>query len=326
MRAVEFYLQKRARGDIIVYMKFRFTAALCAAAVLAASVPFFSGCKPRENYVLNADANGDKYYTLSIDHSENLNGEFIIPAYYGEGEDYAPVRVIGKECFALSGITSVSIPETVTEISNMAFASCSSLKKVEIAAGSALSCIGRGAFAQCGSLRDVSLPEGLEILDVGAFTGCESLSEIILPQSLKTLGDECFYNTGLTSITVPAVEYFGNAAFHNCPELVSAVVEEGVTDIRSSAFGYCLNLKTVTLPASLEQIRGAEKVNSKSYAAAFAYDSALTTVNYGGSAEMWTSLQIGGRDVDPDDDKHAGDSNGYLTRATKNFNYGQGAD
>ena len=47
------------------------------------------------------------------------------------------------------------------------------------------------------------------------------------------------------------VKQVGAWAFYGCGSLTSVTLPEGLTDIESRAFGYCENLKTLSLPASL---------------------------------------------------------------------------
>ena len=74
----------------------------------------------------------------------------------------------------------VYIPKAVESIGEMAFCGCNSLTEVVFAAGSQLCTIGKKAFYECGELT-IKLPEGVEVI-------------------LK----ECFCNSGIKDIGIPA--------------------------------------------------------------------------------------------------------------------------
>lgn len=98
--------------------------------------------------------------------------------------------------FTSSAITSVVIPSSITEI-------------------------GTGTFAQCRSLKSVSLPNTLKnISGRGAFYGTSRLNEIILPDALETIGNEAFWGSGITSLTIGSnIQSFGYCAFRDCSNL-----------------------------------------------------------------------------------------------------------
>ena len=54
--------------------------------------------------------------------------------------------------------------------------------------------IGIFAFALCGSLTEVTIPEGVTSIGNAAFSGCSSLTEVTIPKSVTSIGDSAFYN------------------------------------------------------------------------------------------------------------------------------------
>lgn len=60
------------------------------------------------------------------------------------------------------------------------------------------------------------------------------------------------------------------------------VIEEGVTHIGTQCFQFCTNLKSVTIPSSVESIG----------AAAFYRCEKLSAVYYGGTASDWDEIEI----------------------------------
>ena len=82
-----------------------------------------------------------------------------------------------------SSLTSVSIPDSVTEIGNSAFASCSSLTNVSIP--DSVTEIGYGAFRGCSGLTSVSIPDSVTEIGYNAFASCSSLTEVIFKGTKK---------------------------------------------------------------------------------------------------------------------------------------------
>lgn len=83
------------------------------------------------------------------------------------------------------------------------------------------------------SLKQYTVPEGVEIICDNAFSGCQSLEEISLPSTLRLIG--CM-------------------AFDECANLESVVIPEGVKSIEYCTFSGCNSLEKLVLPHSLESI------------------------------------------------------------------------
>lgn len=192
-----------------------------------------------------------------------ISGNEVVHAVIPEGVTHVPQRVF-EGCASLE---SVKIPSTVRSIGKLAFGSCSALKDVQFAEGSAVGLeeIGysafRGcaalttfafplslkricswAFAQCTALSAVSLPEGLASLERDAFYGCSSVGFVRLPATLNDLVDDVFYGcSALESVRIPAgVDAFGSNVFTGC------------TRIREVWLEGCSIPESFVPPASLE--------------------------------------------------------------------------
>ena len=77
---------------------------------------------------------------------------------------------------------------------------CSSLSSVSLPEG--LTNIGEWAFGYCSSLSSVNLPEGLTIIGESAFARCSSLTSINLPKSVTSIESDAFRDSGLEEITM----------------------------------------------------------------------------------------------------------------------------
>ncbi len=111
------------------------------------------------------------------------------------------------------------------------------------------------AFINCVKLCAVTLPEELLEIKDGAFKGCKNLVEANLPSSLTAIGAEAFYAApilGDLDLTAMDVETIGDYAFSGT-KLNSVVLSDDV-EIGDGVFSFCTRLKSVTLPATLEEI------------------------------------------------------------------------
>lgn len=153
-----------------------------------------------------------------------------------------------------SGLVSVTVPNSVTDIGNNAFQNCSGLTSLDIFEG--VTSIGQNAFYGCSGLTSIDIPEGVTSIGQNAFEGCSSLSSITFPGSLKKIGGYLFGGNGgsasLTSITVgEGVEEIGKV-FHNLKN-ATITLPNSVTSISSQAFTGCQNC-TVTIGTGIQEL------------------------------------------------------------------------
>jgi hypothetical protein len=177
-----------------------------------------------------------------------------------------PVTSIGYQAFYNLGITSVTIPNSVTSIGTNAFGYCFALTNVIIGSG----VIGRAAFSWCHSLTSVTIGNSVtsigdwaflngtsltrvmipnSVTNIGslAFDGCTALTNVTIGNSVASIGDSAFGGAGLTSVTIPnSVTSIGSAAF-SCPSLTRVTIPNSVTNIGSQAFSGCTALTNVTI-------------------------------------------------------------------------------
>ena len=114
------------------------------------------------------------------------------------------ITIIGRSSFRGSQITSVVIPEGVTEILGSAFVECRNLRTVTLP--SSLRIIGN-SFRYCERLTTINIPAGVTTIERYAFYNCKNLTEITIPATVTTIGENPFSGcTGLISITVQAVK------------------------------------------------------------------------------------------------------------------------
>lgn len=121
------------------------------------------------------------------------------------------IEVIGKNVFAYSGLVTLEIPSTVTEISQMAFYSCKQLDTVTFAENSNLAKFGIAVFASSG-IRSISFPkvvnekgetQRITFSTTGSslFDSCLRLEEAYLSSSVQSIAN-VFPGSTVKKVTV----------------------------------------------------------------------------------------------------------------------------
>lgn len=146
-----------------------------------------------------------------------LDGAVVIPAMING----LPVTSIGEWAFSGNRVTSVVIPDSVTNI-------------------------GHRAFLGCASLTNVTIGKGVTSIAEATFADCASLVSVMIPNSITNIGDYAFADTGLTSVTIPdSVTLIGNRVFIRCASLTSVTIGKSVAVFGTAMFAGCANLKSV---------------------------------------------------------------------------------
>ena len=208
----------------------------------------------------------DKVYNISYAIDDflftTINEKDYLVAYMGEDSvlvlpDEGSYAIKESVFSGYSNLTSITIPESVTSIGNLAFSGCTALKKVFIEDGSTTlslgynSGTGRGLFSDCPLEnvylgRNLSYNEGYEY-GYSPFYNQDKLTSVIIGDSVTSIGRCAFYNcSNLTSVTIPeGVTSIGNQAFAYCSSLTAITIPEGVTSIGNQAFDGCTSLKDI---------------------------------------------------------------------------------
>ena len=98
-------------------------------------------------------------------------------------------------------VTSVSIPNTVTQIKPYTFYGCSGLTSVTIP--NSVNIIGNGAFSGCSGLTSVTIPNSVNFIRDYAFSGCSGLTSMtFLSTTPPQLGNNVFSNNVPSNIPV----------------------------------------------------------------------------------------------------------------------------
>ena len=128
--------------------------------------------------------------------------------------------------------------------------------------------IWRGCFKNMKQLEKVILPEGLlEICggyenweELGAFSGCESLREIDIPDSVQVIGPHAFSRCkALCEVKLPkGLKRIEQSTFECCAALRRVRIPDGVERIAKGAFNRCAALEKINIPDSIVELKDDE--------------------------------------------------------------------
>lgn len=182
----------------------------------------FSCCANLKLAVLN-----EGLETLGEDTRECVGDEplAMMPGQYtydGEQRSHGGV-------FASSGLENVQLPSTLKRLESKAFYKCGSLKTISLPQG--LEYIGEKCFFGS-ALEEFIAPASLRAVDEEAFSGCKCLRQAVLNDGLEALGDGhrsmIFHDSGLEEVTLAAtLKTIGFNTFSECENLKIIYVRDG---------------------------------------------------------------------------------------------------
>ena len=171
-------------------------------------------------------------------------------AYYSDRDDgfiYTSNDKLGDYVFFdCSGLTSLTLPSSVTKIGCYALSSCIGLTSLTLP--SSVTEIGEHAFLNCRGLTNFTIPSGVTKIGAGAFFCCYGLISLTIPSSVTAIGSQAFNACSELSSIYAYMEKLpetGSNLFLGCDEKNCTVyVPKGTGDayFRSAEFGYFYNI------------------------------------------------------------------------------------
>ncbi len=188
----------------------------------------------------------------TIAKANGLSGTVVVPLYI----DDTPVCAIGENAFnGLSGITSISLPNTVDELGAYAFKDCTGVEK--ITGTSNVTIINDGTFENCRVLSVFPNLNNVTSIGNNAFKDCVSLTTIKISSSLTSIGDHAFSGCAslLATPDLSGVTSIGDYAFSGCASLTEINSLDGCATFGEAVFAACENIAklTVQFRESVEQ-------------------------------------------------------------------------
>ena len=142
-------------------------------------------------------------------------------AFYGcDGLENVSLPAIAIERIPKTNLKTVVITSG-NEIGDRAFEDCDGLTSVTIP--NSVTSIGDLAFYKCSSLTSIAIPDSVASIGDWAFEDCSGLVSVTIGNSVTSIGEYAFHNCrGLISVTIPdSVTTIGEQAFSWCDKLIS---------------------------------------------------------------------------------------------------------
>ena len=178
--------------------------------------------KGEMRFILNE--NGESYSVAA--GLSGSKGDIVVPSTHNG----LPVTRVKKEGFRLTKIESITLPDSIVEIEE-------------------------SAFAECYDLTEVSLGKGVTTIGDSAFSDSRDIEEIIIPDSTLTIGNYAFASCWASFPSLGKnVKYIGDGAFYDCRDIVNAaILPEGLTYLGSWAFAFT-RIRMAYIPMSVTYI------------------------------------------------------------------------
>ena len=185
---------------------------------------------------------GDFEYTVD-------GGSVTLTAYNGNDAEPAipssidglKVTAIGPECFRGNAkITTIKVPEGVTEIGDYAFEVCSGATSLTLP--STLETIGKGAFSGDAQIEEIVIPDKVRKIDDGAFLYCSKVSSLKAGKGLTELGQFVFAGCGMmgtADLSESKIEALPDRTFCNCESLRNVELPDSIETVGKRAFSRC---------------------------------------------------------------------------------------
>lgn len=220
---------------------------------------------------------GGNATVTSPDFWGDYTGNLVIPSSVSYGGTTYTVTSIDVMAFGgcYDHLTSVTIPNTVTSIGDLAFSTCLGLTNVTIP--NSVTSIGAFAFAHCYNLVNFTIPNSVTTIGDFAFFGVRNIiyhgsatgspwnalgvngyveEPFIFSDATKTHLCGCLYSAN--SAVIPnSVTTIEDWAFFNC-SLSSVTIPSSVTSIGEHAFDGCQLLGTIVCKSSTPPFAGGE--------------------------------------------------------------------
>lgn len=220
------------------------------------------------------DDNNSYAVAKCSDYNEDIYPtEIVIPSVYND----KPVTVIGEEAFyGCRNLTSVTIPNSISRISERAFDNCNdklytkidqiiyvdkwvvgiddfnAISTVNIMDGTRG--IAAAVFSECWTLISITIPDSIKRIDDHVFLNCTKLTDVFWDNGITSIGWYAFCGcASLQKFSMPeSLEVIDEFAFAGCDAFTSIYIPNSVRSIGEGAFVDCKNVEKIEVGADNE--------------------------------------------------------------------------
>lgn len=116
-----------------------------------------------------------------------------------------------------------------------------------------------GTFSGKETVKKVTVPEGVRLIEYHAFHGCTALTTVVLPSSLEEMTENTFYQcTNLKTVSLDTANSkltkIGQYSFAYCEKLTGFDIPSSLKELEEFVFAYCSSLKKIIIPDTVEKI------------------------------------------------------------------------
>ncbi|MDE6158811.1 MAG: leucine-rich repeat domain-containing protein [Bacteroidaceae bacterium] len=191
--------------------------------------------------------------------------------------------------FSGSRISTVKLPNNIKSIGSYAFSECRDLKEIYLP--NSVGSIEWGAFYGCFNLAKIRIGSKLKEIDINAFNGVgveeieiedlsawlninfrggsspasysgntklvlsgEPIVDLVIPDGIDSIKQNAFYGISIESATLPSsLKFIGESAFGRCVNLKSITMGDNVEEIQTASFSES-DISEIKLPLNLSYI------------------------------------------------------------------------
>mgnify|MGYP002543931583 CR=1 FL=1 len=197
-------------------------------------------------------------------HNLYLNGELVENLVIPDS-----MTSIGTVFSYCTSLTSITIPDSVTNIGGSAFEGCTGLTSITIP--DSVTSISEGTFGGCSSLTSITIPDSVTNIGDYAFSRCTGLTSVTIGNSVTSIGYSAFFlcqNLNRVDITDIAAWckisfkrnnstsnplYYAHNLYLNGKLVENLIIPDGITALNKT-FSGCSSLKSITIPGSVTSI------------------------------------------------------------------------
>ena len=227
---------------------------------------FSAVCESGQTLYYNITSNAEPY-TVEVTSGEAPKGDLVIPSTVSnKGKKYSVTSIGASAFYKCKELKSLDIPNPVTSIGDSAFYRCEGLASVKIP--KSVKSIGKGAFGLCDNFTDIIFESDITLSDADLYFVKKGIKYSVQDKkSVKIMPHIIIYTESFITIDPYSdpddPEYIDTVAEmedYMCPEdsiiIIHETIKAGNTFTVTSieGFGWCLNIKSITIPNSVTSI------------------------------------------------------------------------